>query len=319
VTHGVGGEGLRFGPEHFNNASPETREAFDAAVEQVHQRFLNQATTRRHDYVSGYAGNLFEHHVDIQCAIDEWHYPTTDTTDSRPTVRVAFKTAAEPPVGANTPDLRTVERLLNMQPPKKREFNAGEVHGDMTDAEYSRAVTYLHQTVPAEKWAWIEKARLLASSSHDSDFLPFAVTELLDTAPPLPPVCRGKEYFLNSLDFANGANLRIAWLEANTDYIHNLGAYETTSHLNIALPTGEEYFYSAYTDGTEQMLIQASDEAMRTRLALQGYATMNPEDGGWAGVTPEQRRMGVQAPSDKLMQRFNSLIHGALESGVVIS
>lgn len=261
MTHQAGGEQAHFGPEHFNNATPETREAFDTAVELLQQRFINRATTRRHDYISGYTGNIFEHYVDIRCAIDEWHNPTKGTTENKPTLAIAVKTAADPPIGANTLDAGIAERLLNMQPPKKREFNAGEVYGDMTDDEYSRAVTYLRQTVPAEKWAWIEKARLLASDHYDAGFLPFAVTELLDTAPPLPPVCRGKEYFLNSLVFANGANFRIAWLEANTEYIHNLGAYETTCHLNIALPTGEEYFYSAYADNTEQMLTQTRDEA----------------------------------------------------------
>ncbi|MET0779750.1 MAG: hypothetical protein ABWY71_02855 [Candidatus Saccharimonadales bacterium] len=315
MTHEAGGEQAHFGPEHFNDATPETREIFDTAVEQLQQRFVDRATTRRHDYISGRVGNNFEHYVYIRCAIDEWHNPTKGSTKSNLTLAIAVQTAVGPPIGANTLDEGTAERLLNMQPPKKREFNSGEVYGGMTDDEYNRAVTYLSKTVPAEKWAWIKKARLLASDHYDAEFLPFAVTELLDTAPQLPPVCRGKGYFLNSLDFANGARFRVAWLEANPAYIRDLGAYETTRHVNIALPTGEEYFYSAFTNGTEQMLIQARNEAMRMTLAAQGLAVMDAADGGWAAITPEQRRMGVQAPSDKLMRRFNSLIQGALESG----
>lgn len=50
-------------------------------------------------------------------------------------------------------------------------------------------------------------------------------------------------------------------------------------------------------------------------LASQGLAVMDAGDGGWAAIKPEQRRMGVQAPSDKLMRRFNSLIQDALEFG----
>ena len=315
MTHETGGERADFGPEHFKNATPETRETFDTAVEQLQQRFVDRATTRHHDYISGYVGNIFEHHVNIACALDERHYPIKGTVEGTPTLSIAVKTAVNPPVGAHAPDAQTAKRLLNMQPPKKREFNSGEVYGDMTDDEYSRAVAYLRKTVPAEKWAWIKKARLLASDHYDAGFLPFAVAELLDTAPPLPPVCRGKGYFLNSLNFANGARLRAAWLEANPAFISGLGAYETTRHVNIALPTGEEYFYSAFTDGTEQMLIQTRDEATRAALTSQGLAAMDVADGGWAAITPEQRRIGMQAPSDKLMRRFNSLIQGALESG----
>lgn len=307
MTHEGSGEQHHFAPEYFNSPTPETRDAFDAAVERLQRDFANQATSVRRDHLNTFAGDIVGHRVNMACSIEEWRHPATDAADTSTHLSISVETTD--PLTATDPHIGGL-----LWPPKDREFSFGEVRGDMTDAEYADAVTYLRQKVPTDEWAWIEKARLLAGEKHDAEFLPFAVTELLDTAPPQLPVGRSKQYFLNPLNFTNGARLQVAWLEANPAHLRTLDPYDAARQITIALPTGEKYVYFAFVDGTEQMLVEARDETTRAVLTSQGFAAVDPRDGGWPAVTPERRRMGVQAPTNTLMSRFTSLIYAALES-----
>lgn len=186
----------------------------------------------------------------------------------------------------------------------------------MTDDEYN-AVAYLRATVPPLDWAWIEKARQFASEPYNATFLPFVVNELLDAPPSRPPVHRMKQYYLEHLNFKNGACLQVVWMEANPAYIRQLNPNEIARQVTIAMPTDEKYIYFAFTDGTEQMLVATKDPVMFSRLSAQGIAVMDSSDGiSWSEITPEQRRAGIQAPSDVLMGRFKSLIDNALQSRI---
>lgn len=299
-------------PEHFSDPTPETRDMFDTAVERLQRDLADRATVIRRDYLRPFVGDIVGHRIDVACSIDERKRPTTGIAEMNARLAVSIETSD--PLTATDP---RVGGLL--RPSKKREFIFGEVRGDMTDVEYAEAITYLHQKVAADEWVWIEKARTLASEEYDAGFLPFAVTELLDTAPPRLPVCRGKEHILEKLEFTNGMRLQIVWLEANPAYINMeqmSDYYSTIRRLTITMPTGEEYIHVAYADGTEQMLVACRDEAVRVALAVQGFAVVDPSGGmGWAAITPKQRRMGVQAPNDALMRQFSALVLSALELG----
>ena len=311
-----GGEQPHFTSEHFHDPTPATRETFDTTVERLQGEFAEHTTTLRRDYISNYAGDFDGHHASFHASIEEWYAPNNEEkTRSRAGLSISIATSIDPPISIGEL-VANVDRLFSMQPPKKREFSYGEVRGDMTDAEYNAAVLYLRQTVPADDWAWVEKARLFASEPYDATFLPFAVNELLDTSPSRPPVCRMKEYFLDPLNFKNGMRLQVVWMEANPAYIQQLGPYEVARQVTIAMPTNEKYVYFAFTDGTEQMLVETKDPVMFAQLSAQGVAVMDSSDGiGWAAITPEQRRAGIQAPSDVLMGRFKILIDSAIESG----
>ena len=306
-------------PEHFSSPTPETRLVFNAAIKQLQETYIDQAAFVRHDSLSGLAGDLDNHYIDMFCGIEEWHRPTEGRVDSTANLSITIATSVGPPAHSDSPNF--VDEVLNMQPPKYRQFSHGEIDGDMTDAEYATAVAHLSETIPPDEWSWIKNACRLASTEYDADFLPFAVTDLLDTATSESRVCSSKQYMLDSLFFTNGAHFRVSWLKANSAYIERLGDYDTTRRITITMPTDQgyiQYIYHAFADDTERMLVVANDEATRAKLESQGFAAVGPSDGmGWAAITAEQRDMGIQAPNDTLMRQFSALIRDALESGAM--
>ncbi len=299
-----------FGVEHFTKPMPETLEVFNGMFEQL-QGLREHIGTVRDDHLTALAGARPGYYADITCGVYE-HDPVSGKADRRTNLSIGIAQSDETP----TPNLADV---FNMQPPRIRIFTHGQVYNQLSgggaplsDEEFEVAMVHLQLTLPDDQWEWIDKAHRLAGTPQDTEFLPFLVNELLDTTPFTQQISRGKEYYMSDVRFKNGAVITYAkWIEANASHLWEHSDVLPIRALDLLLPTGEKYRYEAYKDGTEQMIIEVSDNTARADLRLKGYPAVAKD----TMLSPEDRKTGLHALSDPIMRHFNDLLQETLDSG----
>ena len=285
-----------YGAECFSSPTAETMQAFNTELERLPNITDRIGTVEEVSLTKSIAAPDNSGYLTIvDCGLYK-HQPLNGPLDERVKLNVSIAQRVEAP----TSDL---SELIQREPLKKRTFMHGQVYkhirggASLSDEEFSAAMAHLEVTLPEVQWEWINKALRLAGTPQHDVFLPFLITNLLDTSPFQRQVSRSKEYYLENISFSNGAHLtKTRWCDANAMRLYYQSEWQPIRRI-ILTCDNKEYRYEAYADGTEQIAIHNVHEK-------------------YTPISPRERSSGLYGLTESQVRAFTHVLQEALNSGV---